>query len=387
MEPTLLLKEERRRLQNVVPDSRMVGLDQVFDGSQSLDNVAVLYVAGHYDGRSLPFDAVSLSHVWLVVLNMCKTETVARQLLQQGVPNVVCWPTKVPDGLAADFGVNLIAGTLELEIDEAFHQAVEALPKSECRPILLRKAVECNHEQPDYVILQCPHTTTAKNFAPGDTASAKNFAVGKEAKVLWHTSHNGWVSVTVDGISLKWRVGNWTVLACSGANAPQKKEVGTVILGSLRGCQASRKLQYVGKKVDVLWDTKKSGWVQVDTGSEKVFWRIGHWTTVDVIQGDEEEDAAHNSSTSDSEIPPQVSEPQKSDCVESDTAQNRDVERVMLENRSNSAKGSGKSKFAGKQADVAWNTAAHGWVQVDVGSEKINWRIGHWKSLELSSGD
>merc|ERR1712113_1153215 len=41
-------------------------------------------------------------------------------------------------------------------------------------------------------------------------------------------------------------------------------------------------------------------------------------------------------------------------------------------------KNSGKPEFAGLSAKVLPNTEIKGWVTVQVGSEEIRWRRGHW---------
>merc|ERR1712187_214948 len=51
---------------------------------------------------------------------------------------------------------------------------------------------------------------------------------------------------------------------------------------------------------------------------------------------------------------------------------------VVLECRGSA---SGRRKYAGREAKIRPHTAACGWVVALVGSEPINWRMGHWREV------
>lgn len=136
---SMLLREEMRRLFSLVVACRVVPFNALIEGKQSLESAAVLYVTGHHSEECVSLNKLDASGVWLILLNMCFTQTLARKLLSRGAINVVYWPSVVPDGVAIDFGVSMVGKLSTCSIQDAFFFARSLIAGCEQHPILLSK--------------------------------------------------------------------------------------------------------------------------------------------------------------------------------------------------------------------------------------------------------
>lgn len=371
-ESTLLRKEEIRRLQNLVEDCQITPLDDIATEPQRLDNVAVLYVTGHYDGSPSSFKQADLSNVWLVILNMCRTETLAKHLIQQGALHVVCWPAQVPDGIAADFGVAMISEASTCSIAEAFRKALEVMPPSERMPKLLVRSSDNTaspgSDQPEFVVLELPD-------AGSSVKQAKSAYEGAQGKVLWHTKVNGWVMVVIGKDTVKWRVGNWRIAPNAHGNQFHRDDA--VIL---KPQKQSGKCEYSGEKACVLWDSAKHGWVNVKLGSKLINWRIGHWVPIHEIGGgDCEQPESVDSGRAGMESYAEENLAPNSNACEKHVDTD---DFVILKPKQKS----GNCYYAGHKAQVLRHSANRGWISVRLDDSKlIKWRIGHWDLIDKNA--
>jgi len=392
-ETTLLQQEEIAKLRICVEDCRVQPLDNLLKDPLSLNRAAVLYVTGHYGGEALEFDRLNFTNVWLVVLNMCKTETLAKRVLQQGAAHVICWPAQVPDSIALDFGVALISETFQSSIIESFSQALEVLPSSSRQPKLLLRSsdrpVPPLEEKPEHVVLHLRDV--------GSSANSKTVYKGKKAQVLWHTSVNGWVLVAVDSEVIKWRVGQWTTTSntydigseltsvhgvsegvCTYGDentAPLTNHSQRYVRVVLKPQKNKGKAQYAGRVAQVLWESSEHGWVKVKLGSKEVKWRIGHWVPAHQLGGGSTDTGDLGLNEIDSDSEDFFQHPDQNTAAASQTQ--RPV-KVILKPQKNK----GKAVYAGQTAQVLWESAKHGWVKVRLGSQEIPWRIGHWVPVD-----
>jgi len=213
--PVPRLDDETRRVAQLVPRCRVLSATAprgVLE--QSVRDCDVLYVAGRH-GRSLGARLRALRRgvlgggTALAVLNVCRSGSLARHLLSQGVRNVVFWPSEVHDRAALEFGVALVSCLFEHSIVDAFAMARADVQPSERPPRLLRRRPQISRvpggATSGFVLLE----------QRGRSCSGRPEHAGKRAKVLMHTAVNGWIKVNVEEGTLSWRVGHWRPLAVS----------------------------------------------------------------------------------------------------------------------------------------------------------------------------
>mmetsp|Transcript_70779 Transcript_70779/g.133713 ORF Transcript_70779/g.133713 Transcript_70779/m.133713 type:complete len:498 (+) Transcript_70779:62-1555(+) len=181
---SMLVKDEMQRLFQLVPTCRVVPFDKFLDGTQSLERSALLYVTGHHTGEGMSLNQLDVTGIWLIFLNMCLTEALARQLVSRGALNVVYWPSVVPEAVAVDFGVSMVARLFTCSIKEAVSHATSQLSKCEHPPVLISKS-DVNSAKEAAVTIQsdteqsrsvaCPHCGALCSFAvPSDATGAMN---------------------------------------------------------------------------------------------------------------------------------------------------------------------------------------------------------------------
>jgi len=202
--PVPLLSEELQMVSQLVPCCTV--MSAVVHSSASLEvpllGCDVLYVAGEH-GRGLP--GLRFAHIprmILAVLNMCRSEALARRLLSSGVQHVVCWPADVHDQEATEFGLAFVHCLFEHDIAEAFAKAVSGVCLAERAPRLLVQPCQIPPAMgagTAGVVLACH----------GQGASGPVKYAGQTAQVFFHTAANGWVRVSVSGNVISWRMGHW----------------------------------------------------------------------------------------------------------------------------------------------------------------------------------
>merc|ERR1711879_805384 len=79
---------------------------------------------------------------------MCCTEELAAQLDAYGANVVLYWPSRVPDAVAIDFGVEMIAQLPRHSIGSSFRRADATLSTSEWKPKLLSRTNCADSEDP-----------------------------------------------------------------------------------------------------------------------------------------------------------------------------------------------------------------------------------------------
>merc|ERR1711974_87608 len=147
-------------------------------------------------------------------------------------------------------------------------------------------------ERPENVVLDLRDTTSS--------SKSKIAYNGMEAKVLQHTSVNGWVLVAVGSEVIKWRVGQWIAIPDDPCNEHVQKYDKVVQITAtdvrdkhlqkqdkvvLRPQKQSGKPEYAGQVAQVLWESANRGWVKVKVDSQEIKWRIGHWVNIDELGG------------------------------------------------------------------------------------------------------
>jgi len=173
-----------------------------------LGHCDVLYIAGKHDKSLARLQQLDVSHVTLVVLNVCTSGKLAKEFVARGVRQVVYWPTFVHDVEAVNFGVAFVGYLFEDCIEDAFSRAKQIIGVAERGPCLLSLNTSVNVKlQPIDVILE-------HRKAPQKAKMRSKFQhVGKQARVLPHTVLNGWVQVSIDELVIPWRVGHWRELS------------------------------------------------------------------------------------------------------------------------------------------------------------------------------
>jgi hypothetical protein len=268
--PPPMLRYELRRLQLAANSvgCEIVALQEL---AQSLDKAAVLYLAGHQDrsqGLAEALETLDVAGVWLVVLNICVGEALAKKLLARGAGAVICWSSKVPDAVAVDFGAALVTRLHVQSIQEAFDFAkVTTVPACERAPKLLFRA-----QNADNPVAHCDDMVT---LAFRNNSGKSEYA-GLSAKVLPNTEIKGWVTVQVGSETIRWRRGHWIVSErCHSPSEGTKLNSELVMLQFRRNSGQS---SFAGKQARVLHRTAINGWVNVMVESDIVKWRVGHWT-------------------------------------------------------------------------------------------------------------
>lgn len=171
---------------------------------QLLQNCDVLYIGGKHDKSLERLKQVDCLGVTLIVLNVCSSEKLARQLITKGVRQVSYWPTVVHDPEAVKFGVSFVRNLFDHRIEEAFHKAKQAVCMSERAPRLLSSGQKVREELQVIDVILGRQRSLLTSARGGKTGH-----VGKRARVLPHTVMNGWVKVQIGETVVPWRVGHW----------------------------------------------------------------------------------------------------------------------------------------------------------------------------------
>jgi len=201
------LSDELRRVTQMVPHYRVLPGTRADKAvlERSLYGCDVLYVAGGHGREPRGLRLCNVRGLPLAILNMCRTELLARHLLHRGVRYVAYWPAEVHDREAVEFGVEFVRSLFRHSIQEAFSRATACVCRAERPPKLLAWQLQVPRPlipaDAGLVVLE-----RRGHYASG----AADFA-GKIAQVLSHTALNGWVRVCVGAEVISWRVGHWRV--------------------------------------------------------------------------------------------------------------------------------------------------------------------------------
>jgi len=203
--PTPLLINEIHQMCEIVPDSMVLPLEELVRRPEELEKAAVLCISGHYNGERLPFSLPPVSGISLVILNMCRTKTLAKHIIGCCTPHVIYWPSDIPDGIAVDFCVELMKQLRIMSVSDALETAAAIVPHSERAPKLLSntmKHLDVSNNDLDFVVLEQRGKSGQRDFA------------GRIARVIHHTAVKGWVKVEVGTQCISWRVGHWRGHTC-----------------------------------------------------------------------------------------------------------------------------------------------------------------------------
>lgn len=207
--PAPMLDEEIKHIQEIVGHCHVASVyTEKYDLERLLFCCDVLYVGGMHDQALSCIEKLGTLKLSLAILNVCRSEKLAKHLLSQGVGLVSYWPAAVHDAEAVAFGISFVQNLFRLNIAEAFAEAVRKLPVSERAPRLLSRTgrdKQRHHFPVGDVILE------SRGSNSGKPSYAEHVA-----QILRHTAFKGWVKVHVAGEVINWRVGHWRMAGSAG---------------------------------------------------------------------------------------------------------------------------------------------------------------------------
>merc|ERR1712032_200505 len=110
----------------------------VVDEAAILRGAEVLYVIGDHTSVDMKLlEELNVAGLTLVVLNMCRTYKLGKQMSGKGAHFVSCWSTMIPDKLAVDFGITMMERLSVSAVSEAFEHAKALVPVGERPPVLI----------------------------------------------------------------------------------------------------------------------------------------------------------------------------------------------------------------------------------------------------------